>query len=41
MEKLLRVRIGFLEDKRLKAGEWRYLTGEEVERFKRDFKKHA
>jgi 23S rRNA pseudouridine2605 synthase len=41
VEKLRRVKIGFLEDKRLKAGEWRYLTEEEVQRFKRDFKKRA
>jgi 23S rRNA pseudouridine2605 synthase len=41
VEKLRRVKIGFLEDKRLKAGEWRYLTDEEVQHFKRDFKKRA
>jgi 23S rRNA pseudouridine2605 synthase len=41
VEKLRRVKIGFLEDKRLKAGEWRYLTEEEVQHFKRDFKKRA
>jgi 23S rRNA pseudouridine2605 synthase len=41
VEKLRRVKIGFLEDKRLKAGEWRYLTEEEVQHFKRDFKKQS
>ena len=41
VEKLRRVKIGFLEDKRLKQGEWRFLTDEEVQRFKRDFKKHS
>jgi 23S rRNA pseudouridine2605 synthase len=41
VEKLRRVKIGFLEDKQLKAGEWRYLTAEEVQHFKRDFKKRA
>jgi 23S rRNA pseudouridine2605 synthase len=41
VEKLRRVKIGFLEDKRLKAGEWRYLTDDEVQHFKRDFKKRA
>jgi len=41
VEKLRRVKIGFLEDKRLKAGEWRYLTDEEVQHFKRDFKKRT
>ena len=41
VEKLRRVKIGFLEDKRLKAGEWRYLTEEEVQHFKRDFKKRG
>jgi 23S rRNA pseudouridine2605 synthase len=41
VEKLKRVKIGFLEDKRLKVGEWRLLTDEEVQRFKRDFKKRA
>lgn len=40
VERLRRVRIGFLEDKKLKAGEWRYLTEEEVARFKHDFRKH-
>jgi 23S rRNA pseudouridine2605 synthase len=37
VEKLRRVRIGFLEDRKLPPGAWRYLTGQEVERFKREF----
>ena len=37
VEKLRRVRIGFLEDARLRAGSWRYLDQQEVERFKREF----
>jgi 23S rRNA pseudouridine2605 synthase len=39
VEKLRRVRIGFLEDKKLGQGAWRLLTPEEVARFKREFKK--
>jgi 23S rRNA pseudouridine2605 synthase len=39
VEKLRRVRIGFLEDRRLKAGVWRHLSEQEVERFKREFRK--
>ena len=39
VEKLRRVRIGFLEDASLRAGEWRFLTEKEVERFKREFRK--
>jgi 23S rRNA pseudouridine2605 synthase len=39
VEKLRRVRIGFLEDEKLRSGEWRYLTSEEVQRFQRDFLK--
>jgi len=39
VEKLRRIRIGFLEDRKLKAGAWRYLNEKEVERFKRDFRK--
>jgi 23S rRNA pseudouridine2605 synthase len=38
VEKLRRVRIGFLEDERLKPGEWRFLTEHEVAQFKREFK---
>jgi 23S rRNA pseudouridine2605 synthase len=37
VEKLRRVRIGFLEDRRLPVGAWRFLTEQEVERFKREF----
>ena len=37
VEKLRRVRIGFLEDDKLKAGEWRFLTDGEVMRFKTEF----
>jgi 23S rRNA pseudouridine2605 synthase len=37
VEKLRRVRIGFLEDEGLDSGEWRYLTSEEVRRFQREF----
>ena len=40
VEKLHRVRIGFLEDRKLRPGEWRYLTEREVQRFKHDFE-HA
>jgi 23S rRNA pseudouridine2605 synthase len=39
VEKLRRVRIGFLEDRKLKSGSWRYLNEKEVERFKREFRK--
>lgn len=39
VEKLRRIRIGFLEDRRLKAGSWRFLTEQEIERFKREFQK--
>ena len=39
VEKLRRIRIGFLEDRKLKAGAWRYLNEKEVERFKREFRK--
>ena len=35
VEKLRRVKIGFLELTGLKPGEWRYLTDREVERFRR------
>ena len=37
VEKLRRVSIGFLEDRRLKAGDWRFLTEDEVAQFKHDF----
>lgn len=39
VEKLRRIRIGFLEDRSLGPGEWRFLTEQEVERFKREFEK--
>jgi 23S rRNA pseudouridine2605 synthase len=39
VEKLRRVRIGFLEDNKLSPGQWRYLTEAEVAQFRRDFKK--
>ena len=39
VEKLRRVRIGFLEDEKLRPGEWRFLTEHEVAQFKREFKK--
>lgn len=39
VEKLRRVRIGFLEDKKLRAGQWRFLTEDEVHRFMKEFKR--
>ena len=39
VEKLRRVRIGFLQDSKLKSGAWRYLDEREVERFRREFRK--
>ncbi|HYR43818.1 MAG TPA: pseudouridine synthase [Terriglobia bacterium] len=39
VEKLRRVRIGSLEDEKLKPGAWRFLTEEEVNQFKREFRK--
>ena len=39
VEKLRRVKIGFLADPRLKAGSWRYLSEHEVEQFRQDFVK--
>ena len=39
VEKLRRVRIGFLEDESLRSGQWRFLTEHEVAQFKREFKK--
>jgi 23S rRNA pseudouridine2605 synthase len=41
VEKLKRVKIGFLELGALKPGEFRYLTAEEVERFRRAAAKKA
>jgi len=40
VEKLRRVRIGFLEDRKLGPGEWRHLTEQEVQRFRHEFE-HA
>jgi 23S rRNA pseudouridine2605 synthase len=39
VEKLRRVRIGFLEDRSLKSGEWRFMSEQEVDRFRREFRK--
>src|SRR6185369_16410997 len=39
VEKLRRVRIGTLEDEKLRSGQWRFLTEHEVAQFKREFKK--
>jgi 23S rRNA pseudouridine2605 synthase len=39
VEKLRRVRIGFLEDEKLRLGQWRFLTDQEVAQFKREFKR--
>ncbi len=39
VEKLRRVRIGFLEDEKLRPGQWRFLTEHEVNQLKREFKK--
>src|SRR5215469_18568813 len=39
VEKLRRVRIGFLEDDRLRSGQWRFLTEHEVAQFQREFRK--
>jgi 23S rRNA pseudouridine2605 synthase len=38
VEKLHRVRIGFLEDRRLRPGKWRYLTEDEVQRFQQEWR---
>ena len=38
VEKLRRVRIGFLEDEKLRPGQWRFLTEHEVAQFKREFR---
>jgi len=37
VEKLRRVRIGFLEDRKLRPGEWRFLTAAEVQQFRQAF----
>jgi len=39
VEKLRRVRIGPLEDEKLRPGAWRFLTEDEVNQFKREFRK--
>ena len=39
VEKLRRVRIGFLEDERLAPGQWRFLSEHEITHFRRNFKK--
>jgi 23S rRNA pseudouridine2605 synthase len=39
VEKLRRVRIGSLEDEKLRPGAWRLLTEEEVNHFKREFRR--
>ena len=39
VEKLRRVRIGSLEDEKLKPGAWRFLTEDEVNQFKRESRK--
>jgi 23S rRNA pseudouridine2605 synthase len=39
VEKLHRVRIGSLEDGKLRPGAWRFLTADEVNQFKREFRK--
>lgn len=39
VEKLRRVRIGSMEDDKLKSGQWRFLTEDEIFHFQRDFKK--
>jgi 23S rRNA pseudouridine2605 synthase len=39
VEKLRRIRIGFLEDDKLRPGEWRYLSEHEIAHFKREFNK--
>src|SRR6266566_1955384 len=37
VEKLRRVRIGFLEDEKLRPGEWRFLSEHEIAQFNREF----
>ena len=39
VEKLRRVRIGSLEDEKLRPGAWRFLTQEEVNQLRREFRK--
>jgi 23S rRNA pseudouridine2605 synthase len=39
VEKLRRVRIGFLQDEKLRPGEWRFLSEHEIFHFRREFKR--
>jgi 23S rRNA pseudouridine2605 synthase len=39
VEKLRRVRIGFLQDEKLRPGQWRFLSEHEVSHFKLEFRK--
>jgi len=39
VEKLRRVRIGSLQDQKLKPGAWRFLTQEEVNQLRRESRK--
>jgi 23S rRNA pseudouridine2605 synthase len=39
VEKLRRVRIGSLEDEKLRSGQWRFLTDEEIAQFQREFRR--
>jgi len=39
VEKLRRIRIGFLEDEKLRPGEWRFLSEHEIFHFRREFKR--
>ena len=39
VDKLRRVKIGSLEDKKLRAGDWRFLTDSEVQKFQEEFLK--
>src|SRR5499427_5326161 len=38
VEKLRRVSIGFLQDEKLKPGEWRFLSEHEIAHFRREFR---
>ncbi|HLQ76440.1 MAG TPA: pseudouridine synthase [Terriglobia bacterium] len=40
VDKLRRVKIGALEDRKLRAGEWRFLNDSEVQKFQDEFAKH-
>src|SRR5262245_39518943 len=39
VEKLRRIRIGFLEDEKLRPGGWRFLSEHEIFHFRREFKR--